>query len=439
MTNIFLNKPILVWRSMYTCAMNINWPKISLRNILTDLKLRYVLRTLWILVCLGVITTIMLWNEVMLKSESVDRTGMGIPLTVPRDKSVFRHVRSWMKKPRHSSDQAGIVCPSEFELTGLRGNLSADLNATTLTFTEQEIFREQTEEVLQVTHDMNLRLNVNLFNRRHKRDYSPLTIEDILLPSILYVKDYLYIPGGHWKPTDCLPRWKVAIIIPFRDRYSHLPIFLKHIIPMLHRQKLEFGIFVIEQDNMLLFNRAMLLNVGFLESLNFTKWDCFIYHDVDHVPYNDGNYYGCIGMPRHFITGADRWGYKLQYNSFFGAVTGMTRGQIFEMNGFPNVYWGWGGEDDDIWQRVKSIGYTKTRPRSYIGWYDVIKQDHKSAPHNKERVASLKYWKKRHLIDGLNNIVYDEPIITLYSLYTNIAVNIQKLNIDIEYEDYPTD
>ena len=40
---------------------------------------------------------------------------------------------------------------------------------------------------------------------------------------------------------------QVAIIIPFRDRLYQLPILLKHLIPFLQRQQLEFGIFVAEQ------------------------------------------------------------------------------------------------------------------------------------------------------------------------------------------------
>ena len=49
----------------------------------------------------------------------------------------------------------------------------------------------------------------------------------------------------------------------------------------------------------------MLMNVGFLEALNFTKWDCFILHDVDHIPENDYNYYGCSEMPKHLMSAAD--------------------------------------------------------------------------------------------------------------------------------------
>ncbi|XP_033102429.1 beta-1,4-galactosyltransferase 6-like [Anneissia japonica] len=400
----------------------INMEKINKRNFLTDLKLNYVLRTLWILVLLGVMTTVMLWKEVTLKSELVYRSRRGIAAPPPsRHESIFKKVKSWLHKPS--------------SVYSNNGNLSSNLNDTiTIEQSEKVIFKEHTAEVRGAAHDQNMKLNVNLINRAHHRQ-STQTIEECVSSVTLLFNDFVYIPGGHWKPADCLPRWKVALIIPFRDRYTHLPIFLRYIIPMLQRQKLEFGIFVIEQDNTQLFNRAMLLNVGFLEALNFTKWDCFIYHDVDHVPYNDGNYYGCIGMPRHFVSGVDKWGYKLSYSFFFGAVTGMTRGQMYEINGFPNVYWGWGGEDDDIWQRVKRMGYYRTRPRSYRGWYNVIKKDHKSAPKSKERVSYLNHWKKRQFIDGLNNLKYDEPIINLYPLYTNIAVNIQKIILDIDYDD----
>ena len=54
-------------------------------------------------------------------------------------------------------------------------------------------------------------------------------------------------PGGYWKPKDCYARDRVAIIIPFRDRQSHLNILLKYLHPLLRRQQIEYRIFVIEQ------------------------------------------------------------------------------------------------------------------------------------------------------------------------------------------------
>ncbi|TKS77712.1 Beta-1,4-galactosyltransferase 5 [Collichthys lucidus] len=54
-------------------------------------------------------------------------------------------------------------------------------------------------------------------------------------------------PGGYWKPKDCLPRWKVAILVPFRNRHEHLPILLRHLVPVLQKQRLHFAFYFIEQ------------------------------------------------------------------------------------------------------------------------------------------------------------------------------------------------
>lgn len=124
----------------------------------------------------------------------------------------------------------------------------------------------------------------------------------------------------------------------------------------------------------------MLFNVGYKEAMKDLDWDCLIFHDVDHLMENDRNYYGCRDMPRHFAVKLDKyyymwvltpsqWGYttiypllkmnlthiivfpRLPYNEFFGGVSGLTVKQFKEVNGFPNAFWGWGGEDDDLWNR----------------------------------------------------------------------------------------
>ena len=52
--------------------------------------------------------------------------------------------------------------------------------------------------------------------------------------------------GGSYKPRDCQPVDRVAIIIPYRDRKEHLPIFINYIHSFLQRQQLQYGIFVAE-------------------------------------------------------------------------------------------------------------------------------------------------------------------------------------------------
>ena len=54
------------------------------------------------------------------------------------------------------------------------------------------------------------------------------------------------LPGGRFTPSWCKPRHKVAIVIPYRNRAEQLSLFLTNYIPILQRQLIKFGIFVID-------------------------------------------------------------------------------------------------------------------------------------------------------------------------------------------------
>ncbi|XP_069507366.1 beta-1,4-galactosyltransferase 5 isoform X2 [Ambystoma mexicanum] len=248
---------------------------------------------------------------------------------------------------------------------------------------------------------------------------SEIRMEDI---HQLFYKDSIKL-GGHWKPSDCIPRWKVAILIPFRNRHEHLPVLFKHLIPMLQRQRLQFAFYVIEQAGNQPFNRAMLFNVGFVEAMKDLDWDCMIFHDVDHIPENDRNYYGCGQMPRHFAAKLDKYMYLLPYAEFFGGVSGLTVEQYRTINGFPNAFWGWGGEDDDLWKRVNFAGYSVSRPKGNIGKYTSIPHHHRGEVQFLGRYSLLRKSKERQTLDGLNNLNYF-PNITVSPLYTNITVDL---------------
>ncbi|XP_016107045.1 beta-1,4-galactosyltransferase 5 isoform X2 [Sinocyclocheilus grahami] len=231
--------------------------------------------------------------------------------------------------------------------------------------------------------------------------------------------------GGHWKPHDCLPRWKVAILVPFRNRHEHLPILFRHLIPALQRQRLQFGFYVIEQAGNEPFNRAMLFNVGFKEAMKDLNWDCVIFHDVDHILENDRNYYGCGEMPRHFAVKLNKYSYMLPYEEFFGGVSGLTVEQYRKINGFPNAFWGWGGEDDDLWNRVQFAGYKVSRPHGDIGRYMSIPHHHRGEVQFLGRYKLLRRSKERQSLDGLNNLNYS-PLVSRKSLYTNVSLTLSR-------------
>ncbi len=125
-------------------------------------------------------------------------------------------------------------------------------------------------------------------------------------------KAYAIKLGGLSSPEECKSRYKVAIIVPYRNRETNLKIFLRHMHPFLIKQQLDYGIYLIEPIQNITFNRGLLMNIGFLESLRLSsnKWDCFIFHDVDLIPEDERNIYSCPQLPRHMSSAVSTFNYK---------------------------------------------------------------------------------------------------------------------------------
>ncbi|XP_029434448.1 beta-1,4-galactosyltransferase 4 isoform X2 [Rhinatrema bivittatum] len=230
---------------------------------------------------------------------------------------------------------------------------------------------------------------------------------------------------GHYRPSKCRPLQRVAILIPHRNREKHLLYLLDHLHPFLQRQQLDYAIYIIHQAGNTKFNRAKLLNIGYLETLKEEKWDCFIFHDVDLVPENDFNLYLCDNEPKHLVVGRNATGYRLRYSGYFGGVTAMTRDQFAKVNGFSNNYWGWGGEDDDLRERVMLNKMKVVRPSPEIARYTMIfhKRDDGNEV-NGERMRLLRQVARVWKTDGLNSCSYKLLSVQHNPLYINITVNI---------------
>lgn len=229
-------------------------------------------------------------------------------------------------------------------------------------------------------------------------------------------------PGGKGCPTNCTARHRVAIIIPFRDRPKHLQTLLYNLHPMLLRQQIDYQIFVIEQKGSDAFNRAMLMNVGYVEALKERPFDCFIFHDVDLLPENDRNLYTCPEQPRHMSVAVDKFNYRLPYADLFGGVSAVSREQFRLVNGFSNVFWGWGGEDDDMANRIKAHGLHISRYPANVARYKML--THKKERANPKRYEYLKTGKKRFATDGLSNLQYELVDKQKPKLYTWLLVKL---------------
>lgn len=233
--------------------------------------------------------------------------------------------------------------------------------------------------------------------------------------------------GGRFQPSQCEALQKVAIIIPFRNREEHLKYWLYYLHPILQRQQLDYGVYVINQDGEETFNRAKLLNVGYVEASKEYDYECFIFSDVDLIPMDDRNTYKCFSQPRHLSVSMDKFGFRLPYHQYFGGVSAMSKDQYLKINGLPNNYWGWGGEDDDIYNRLVLKGMSISRPSGDVGKCRMIrhKRDEQNEP-NPQRFDQIAHTRDTINTDGINSLTYRVIKVEKLDLFTKITVDVGK-------------
>ena len=153
---------------------------------------------------------------------------------------------------------------------------------------------------------------------------------------------------------------KVAIIVPFQDahkeqkRKAQLDHFIPYMTTYLSKSLVDFQIYIIEQKiDEKKFNRGMLLNIGF-ELARKEKSTVFIFHDVDLLPSEEliDYYIQKPSSPTHI---ARVWNRYNSNDKYFGGIVAFSEDDFICINGFPNDFWGWGGEDDALIKRVHEM------------------------------------------------------------------------------------
>jgi len=141
-----------------------------------------------------------------------------------------------------------------------------------------------------------------------------------------------------------------------------LELFTRYTTKLLNDVKKDHKIIVVQQCNNKLFNRGCLLNCGIdyiKKNLNPTENDTIIISDVDCMcPYHTLDHYTKLPKPdtvRHI------YGYNNNYRDKYyslGTVISTTINTICKINGYPNNFWGWGGEDLALSSRAKLANVT---------------------------------------------------------------------------------
>lgn len=231
--------------------------------------------------------------------------------------------------------------------------------------------------------------------------------------------------GGEWMPDNCVPHTRLAIIIPCRDRESHLRILLRHLYPILKRQQLHFRIFVVDQRLPMIFNKAAIMNIGFLEAQKRFLFDCVIFHDVDMLLEDDRALMTCGPNPRHYARALDKFRYQLYPT--FGGVVSLTADMFRKVNGYSLKYFGWGGEDDDMWSRVSQLWEIYGMPAEVSRYSTIFHAEDATNQRNPSRhsLMDIGYEQnKNKSFDGLSDIVYDINGVEVKPLFTRFEADI---------------
>ncbi|RWS25225.1 beta-1:4-N-acetylgalactosaminyltransferase bre-4-like protein [Leptotrombidium deliense] len=238
--------------------------------------------------------------------------------------------------------------------------------------------------------------------------------------------------GGRHSPKNCIADERVAIIIPVREQDAHLRILLRNLHPFLIRQQRDYRIYVMEQKQKDKFNKGKLFNVGFMYALK-DDYNCFVFHDVNWIPEEYSNVYKCGSQPVQLsaesVANSDHT-LTVQQETHFEGVVALTSDQFKTLNGYSNKCKN-GGENDDIFNRIKASQMKVIRKPSKVGRFVVMGQSQrKEAPLQlfnefKSGINALVYpLLGLHQRDGLSNLEYEIIDFNEYKLYTRILTEV---------------
>jgi|APCry1669191961_1035387.scaffolds.fasta_scaffold00002_4 hypothetical protein len=218
------------------------------------------------------------------------------------------------------------------------------------------------------------------------------------------------------------PTGSFTIIVPFREqleqkRGDQLKKFVEHF------EQLGWPVLVVEQsDDGKKFNRGALLNVGY----DLVETDYVVLHDVDLIPKKTLHPY-YTAFPTHPIH-IGKSITKYDSPSFLGAVVSVSKKDYKAINGFPNNFWGWGGEDDAFRIRLKLAGIKVFQPTVKSGFTELPHVDTRTNPEwkNMKKWEELEKEREGKNKSGLSDLSYD--ILSKDELGSNVL----KITVDLK-------
>ena len=193
------------------------------------------------------------------------------------------------------------------------------------------------------------------------------------------------------------------IIVPYRNREKQLNYFMENVVPLVKTNLQNTKIIIIEQEQGKLFNKGVLMNIGFKMYKNKTIY--FIQNDIDLTPKKKclEEYYS-KNIENNEVLAILTSPYNV-----YGGIIKISNDAIHKINGYPNDIWGWGCEDKALQNRGEFNNLKKTtifihnnklRDDEYFKTFDDTKDRVKTYLNNNHQIH---YHNFKHLDNNEKN------------------------------------
>ena len=224
---------------------------------------------------------------------------------------------------------------------------------------------------------------------------------------------------------------KMNIIVAYRNtktniRKKQLDIFIQQ-MTLIFTGRIDFHIYVIEQESdrddydslppelkiegtrMAKFNLGRIKNIGY-EIANKERKGYYVLSDVDLLPgFSLIKDYLTVPTERvkHLANIGTRYG--INDKNFIGGVVSVNSDQFEKCNGYPNNFWGWGGEDNAFLHRLRENNIKVNKSKSPVidieEHTEELKEDKKILePQDKLRKQKIKEDETKWENNGISNV-----------------------------------
>ena len=114
--------------------------------------------------------------------------------------------------------------------------------------------------------------------------------------------------------------------------------------------------------------------------------------------------------------------YNLPYNEMVGGGLAISRSHFLKVNGFSNQFYGWGGEDDEFYQRLEDQHLHPVRLPAHQARYVSLK--HRKESTAIERASHISEDPGGLAREGLTTLKYQKKDITILPMCTIVRVDL---------------